>query len=293
MNKFCVITNRVKDDNMEITQKILDYMSDNNLECRVLDEVKVERKDSSLYDYFYTDVSKLESDTQCAIVLGGDGTIIQAANDLAQYEIPILGVNLGTLGFLAEIEKDNVNNSLDILRSGNYHIERRMMLEGSIQRDGQSLYKGYALNDIVITRSGFSRIICVSVYVNGEYVDKFRGDGVIVSTPTGSTGYNLSSGGPVVKPTTKVMLITPICPHSLNARTIIVSENDKVTIVVERAKKTQEDEAIGTFDGRKGFSLKTEDIIEIEKAKEETKLIKIDKNSFFDILRTKIGQGGD
>lgn len=288
MDKFCVITNREKDDNMEITQKIVEYMRNHEKSCHLLDNLEPDEQ-----DYHYTDSSNLDDDTECAIVLGGDGTIIQAAYDLAGKNIPILGVNLGTLGFLAEIEKHNIYHAIDRLYDDDYKLENRIMLDGTITRDGKVMYEGYSLNDIVITRSGFSRIICVSVYVNDELIDKFRGDGVIISTPTGSTGYNLSSGGPVVKPTTRVMLITPICAHSLNARTIIVSENDKVTVIINRAKKTQQDEAIATFDGRKGISLQAEDIIEIFKAKEETQLVKIGNNSFFDILRTKIGQGGE
>lgn len=287
MDKFCVITNREKDENMETTMMIVEYMKKNNKECIVL-----KGQEPMEHNYRFTDVSLLSKDTECAIVLGGDGTIIQAAYDLVGKNIPILGINLGTLGFLAEIEKHNLFFALDNLYAKNYKLENRLMLNGTISRNGELLYHGYSLNDIVITRSGFSRIICVSIYVNDELVDSYRGDGVIISTPTGSTGYNLSSGGPVVKPETKLMLITPICAHSLNARTIIVAAEDKITIKINRVKKTQEEEAIATFDGRKAILLQAEDVIEIEKAKEETQLVKISNSSFFDILRTKIGQGG-
>lgn len=288
MDKFCVITNREKDKNMETTQMIVEYMKNNNKQCIILRGQEPDEQ-----NYRFTDISLLPKDTECAIVLGGDGTIIQAAHDLVGMGIPILGINLGTLGFLAEIEKHNLFFALENLYAKSYKLENRMMLDGSISRKGELLYQGYSLNDIVITRSGFSRIISVSIYVNDELVDRYRGDGVIISTPTGSTGYNLSSGGPVVKPETKVMLITPICAHSLNARTIIVDSQDKITIMINKSKKTQEEEAIATFDGRKAILLQTEDAIEIGKAKEETQLVKISKSSFFDILRTKIGQGGD
>lgn len=287
MDKFCIITNRDKDENMEITQRIVEYMKKNKKECIVLKGLEPVG-----HNHRFTDISLLSEDTECVIVLGGDGTIIQAAHDLVGKDIPILGINLGTLGFLAEIEKHNLFLALDKLFAKNYKLENRLMLDGTISRNGEALYQGYSLNDIVITRSGFSRIICVSIYVNDELVDSYRGDGVIISTPTGSTGYNLSSGGPVVKPETKLMLITPICAHSLNARTIIVAAEDKITIKVNKSKKTQQEEAIATFDGRKAILLQTDDVIEIHKAKEETQLIKIG-SSFFDILRTKIGQGGD
>jgi NAD+ kinase len=172
-------------------------------------------------------------------------------------------------------------------------MESRMMLQGSIHSNYQQVYLGCALNDIVITRSGFSRIISISIYVNDELVDRYRGDGVIISTPTGSTGYSLSSGGPVVKPDAQVIIITPICPHTLNARSIVVSAEDKVKVKIDKSKKTQEEEAIATFDGRMAILLQAEDSIDIYKAKVETKLVKINDTSFFEILRTKIGQSGD
>lgn len=288
MDKFCVITNRDKDENLEITTKIVEYMQKNRKACIFLD-----RKNTKDSDFYYTDADMIPNDTECAIVLGGDGTIIQAAHDLVGKGIPILGINLGTLGFLAEIEKNCLYDALDSLYMDQCSMENRMMLQGTIQSDGKQVYSGFALNDVVITRSGFSRIISFSVYVNDELVDCYRGDGVLISTPTGSTGYNLSSGGPVVKPDSEVMIITPICPHSLTARSLVVSSADKIKIKINESKKTQEEEAIATLDGRMAILLQTEDEIEVYRAQEATKLVKINQASFFEILRTKIGQGGD
>nr|WP_308742560.1 NAD(+)/NADH kinase [uncultured Anaerocolumna sp.] len=288
MDKFCVITNRDKDEDLVITKKIVEYMKKNKKECILLNG-----RPSINSDYFFTDTTGVSKDTECAIVLGGDGTIIQAAHDLLGKNIPILGINLGTLGFLAEIEVNNIYNALDCLFENKYNVENRMMIGGRIYSNNKEMYAGSSLNDIVVTRSGFSRIISVSVYVNGEYVDRYRGDGIIVSTPTGSTGYSLSSGGPVVKPISKVIIITPICPHSLYARSIVVSAEDQITIKIDKSKKTQDEEAIATFDGRQAILLHAEDVIDICKAEEETKLVKISNTSFFEILRTKIGQGGE
>lgn len=288
MERFCLITNRGKDENLEITAAIMDYMEKNRKHCVLLDEKKSEN-----FEYYYTDTDNIPGNIECAIVLGGDGTIIQAAHDLMDKSIPILGINLGTLGFLAEIERNNLYEALDSLFTGDCNIEDRMMLRGYIHRNSLQAYTGAALNDIVITRSGFSRIISFSVYVNDELVDRYRGDGVIISTPTGSTGYSLSSGGPVVKPDSKAMIITPICPHSLTARSIVVSWDDRIKIRIDKSKKTQEEEAIATFDGRMAILLQTEDVIDICRAREETRLVKINQTSFFEILRTKIGQGGD
>lgn len=288
MEKFCLITNREKDINLEVTNQITEYMNKNKKECILL-----EGNETQDCHNYCTDTKAIGENIECAIVLGGDGTIIQAANDLLGKNIPIMGINLGTLGFLAEIEKENIYTALDALYEDNYTMQERMMLYGRITRKGKDIFEGSALNDIVITRSGFSRIISVSIYINDELVDRYRGDGVIVSTPTGSTGYSLSSGGPVIKPDAKVMVITPICPHTLSARSIVISAEDSVRIQINESKKTQEEEAIATIDGREVFLLRSGDNINISRAKETTSLIKINGISFFNILRTKIGQGGE
>ena len=285
MNKFCIITNQNKDQDLKTTLQIVEYLNELGKMCYTASTFK------DCNENYITDLSHLPDDVECAIVLGGDGTIIQAANDLIGRNIPILGINLGTLGFLAEIERHNIYQALDSLLSGDFRIENRDMLHGEIYNNQELCYTGEALNDIVITRSGFSRIISVEIHVNNELVSNFRGDGVIVSTPTGSTGYNLSAGGPVIKPDASAIIITPICPHTLSTRSIIVSSKDFIQIKISRSKKTQEAEAIATFDGRAAIQLQTEDIVTIRQAKENTKLVKMYQNSFFDILRTKIGEG--
>lgn len=283
MNKICLITNKNKDHNFEITNKVIDYIKKNNRKCILLECYNGKCRD------LYTDVNTIPQDTDCIIVLGGDGTILQAAHDIASRDIPIFGINLGTLGFLAEIETQNIYQALDYLFTGQYTLESRMMLEGRIIRDGKLLYEGSVLNEIVVARSGFSRVISLSICVNNELVYRYRGDGVLLSTPTGSTGYNLSAGGPVLRPNNKMIVLTPICPHSLNTRSIVLSGNDEVTVKVEKSKKTQENEAITTFDGKESIILHADDIIEIKKSGLETKIVKFYENNFFETLRTKIG----
>lgn len=284
MDRFCIIKNQEKDEQYEITGQIIRYLLNHQKECYVAMNLLDE------YENYYTDSSSIPEGTECAIVLGGDGTIIQAANDLVKRRIPILGINLGTLGFLAEIEQQHTFKALDCLFEDRYEIELRQMLNGTISNETGKSYAGLALNDIVITRAGFSRIITMEVYVNGELVTKYRGDGVIISTPTGSTGYNLSAGGPIIKPDAQAVIITPICPHSLNARSIIVSANDEIQVRIGKSKKTQLEEAIATFDGRKAIQLHTNDVVVVHKAAEDTRLIKVSETSFFDILRTKLGE---
>ena len=286
MKKFCIITNSDKDIDFSTSKEIQKYIESQERECVITRDLTLHAQE---YD-IYTDVSDIQDNTECAIVLGGDGTIIQAANDLVHKDIPILGVNLGTLGFLAEIEKQNIIPALKSLFEDKCKIEERMMLTGQIGRQGLGDFLGYALNDIVISKRGLCRLITVKVYVNDELIDTYLGDGVIVSTPTGSTGYNLSAGGPVVVPGIKAMMITPICPHSLNNRCIVVSADDKVVLELGKSKETQLDEGIAVFDGKIVSDLSTGDKIEIKKAKEVTKLVKITDTSFFQLLRNKIGR---
>lgn len=285
MDRFCIITNVEKDVNFEITHYIETYFIEHQKSYYLV----VNENPSMYQNGDFIEPSKIPDDVECAIVLGGDGTMILAANDLVDKDIPIIGVNLGTLGFLTEIDKSHIYETLDALLLGEYKVEPRLMVEGNVYSEGQCLYNGYALNDIVVTRKDVSGLITVKVSVNDEVVNTYRGDGVIISTPTGSTSYNLSAGGPVVSPSAQIMIITPICPHALNNRSIIVTTEDKIR--VEIGQRTQRiEEAIVTFDGRESIHLKSKDIVEIGKAAKETKLIKVKKSSFYDLLRTKLGE---
>ncbi len=288
MDRFLIITNKEKDTDLRVTNKIADYIEQAGKQAIL----------SSVSSVQETDRVTIPDDVDCAIVLGGDGTIIQTANDLMTHSIPILGVNMGTLGFLAEIEEHHVPEALERLFGDDYHIENRIMMDGKVLHDPkhqqiQEQTMGYALNDVVIARKGFSRIISLGIYVNDALVDNFRGDGVIISTPTGSTAYNLSAGGPIVMPQASVMVITPICPHSLSPRSIVVSAEDTIKVVVGKSKKTQEAEAIVTFDGNKVMDLGTDDVILIKKAKYNTKLIKLNYTGIYEVLRSKLGKDGD
>jgi len=284
MDRFLLITNKEKDKDFLVTNKIATYIE------KAGKQATLSRVSSVLGD---SEPAIITGDIDCAIVLGGDGTIIQTANDLMTHNIPILGVNLGTVGFLAEIEEHRVLEALDCLFSNNYRIEKRLMIRGDICYNskhpiGMENAMGYALNDIVITRKGFSRIISLGIYVNDELVDNFSGDGVLISTPTGSTAYNLSAGGPIVIPRASVMVITPICPHSLSPRSIVVSAEDTIKVVVGKSKKTQEAEAIASFDGNKQIELGTDDVILIKKAQYDTKLIKLNRTGIYEILQSKL-----
>jgi NAD+ kinase len=289
MDSFLIITNKEKDLDLHLTKKIAASIVNAGKRVVLSSVSSVQEENKPV---------EIPSGVECAIVLGGDGTIIQTANDLMKHDIPILGVNLGTLGFLAEVEAHHVDEALDRLFKKDYRVENRIMIEGTVinhsgQKDHFTQMTGYALNDVVIARKGFSRIISLGIYVNDVLVDNFRGDGVIISTPTGSTAYNLSAGGPLVLAQASVMVITPICPHSLSPRSIVVSAEDTIKVVVGKSKKTQEAEAIATFDGSKVVDLGTDDVILMKRAKYNTQLIKLDNTGIYEILRSKLEKDGD
>lgn len=278
MKNFLVITNKYKDADLSVTKKVAGYLEEREASCRVL---------ADLGDQ-YEEIPDLAPDTECIIVIGGDGTILQAARGIIGKKIPMVGVNKGTLGFLTEIEESELEDILDALLMDDFRVEERMMLRGEIYHHGEQVYESLALNDLVITRSGFSRIIECKIWVNGKIMDNFHGDGLIVATPTGSTGYNLSAGGPVVCPKADIMLITPICPHAMGARSTVLVPSDDIWIEIGRLRKTQEEEAIATFDGQMGIRLKPGDRIHVVPAEEKTYLVKIKEHNFYEILHNKL-----
>ncbi|MBR6536542.1 MAG: NAD(+)/NADH kinase [Lachnospiraceae bacterium] len=277
MKKVCVIANAGKETAEERAEQVRCFFRERGIDCVVLLDDFTEKTS-------YEPV--LRDDMECAVVLGGDGTLIHVARKLAEKKIPVFGINMGNLGFLTHADSGKARAALEALVAGEYCIEERMMLEASV--DGKEF--GTALNDVVLTRNGFSRIISVGIFVNGKPVCNYRGDGVIVATPTGSTGYNLSAGGPVVAPKTELFLITPICPHSLGARSILLSAEDELYIVIREEKKTQDEEAILTLDGQRAKDLAAEDRIVIRKSGKKAYFIQLDGNSFFDALHRKLGK---
>jgi len=287
MDRFLIINNESKDKDNILTRQISRHIDESGKKATIVSIRSLENNKELLSG----------SDAECAIVLGGDGTIIRCATLLMDLKIPILGINLGTVGFLAEIEKNHTIDALNRLFADDYVIEDRMMLKGTVQTDSHfksrnddGFYKDYALNDIVITRKGLSRIISLQIYVNEELIDDYRGDGVIISTPTGSTAYNLSAGGPIITSKADVMVITPICPHSLSPRSVVVSGDDTIKVVIRESKKTQPDEAIATFDGQNVIDLSTNDEVIIKKAEYNTRLLRLNHTSLFAVLRSKLNK---
>lgn len=219
------------------------------------------------------------------VCLGGDGTFLKAARKVYRSRIPIMGINLGNLGYLAEVDRDNIENAVKHLMEGKYEIEKRMMLEAVISRKGKDTITDVALNDVVITRGAVSRILHVKAYINDVFVDTFPGDGLIIASPTGSTAYSLSAGGPIADPDTEVMIMTPICPHILYSRSFITKSDSVVKAVVADGF---DHHAMVSLDGREGYEITNGDHVSVRKSGYSINLIKIGKVNFFDILRTKI-----
>lgn len=283
MNKFYLIVNTLKDPDLAVAGRIQSILAGLGKECLIREMTREDAQKGSKY----TDPSNVPEDVDCILVLGGDGTLLQASRDLVERDIPLFGINLGTLGYLAEIGLEDAPAALKKLACGEYVTEERMMLLGSAYRGAQKLLSGIALNDIVIARSGHLRVVDYHIFVNGKYLNSYSADGVIVSTPTGSTGYNLSAGGPIVSPEASMILITPIAPHTLTARSVILPDHVKVKIEIgERMGICEEAEA--TFDGDAMVEMRHGDYIEIEKSSRTVKFVKIDQVSFLEILRRKM-----
>jgi NAD+ kinase len=283
MEKFYIITNSSKDEELLTTGKIVSYLERQGKECKVQ---LAERKQEGAYHYTNPDL--IPEGTECIIVLGGDGTLLQAARDVVHREIPLLGINLGNLGFLAEVDKQSLYLALDKLMRDDYEVEERMMLSGTVYRNGQVLGSDIALNDIVIGREGALRVIRFQNFVNNEYLNSYNADGVIVSTPTGSTGYSLSVGGPIVSPSASMMIMTPIAPHALNARSIIFPEEDILTVELGEGRHQNIEKGLASFDGDSVIPMVTGDRIIIRKAFVKTKILKLNNLSFVEVLRQKM-----
>lgn len=283
MKSFLIATNCIKDENLILTTKIEEYIAmHGGSSRRVIGDAK------GIISY---EIERQE-DFNCIIALGGDGTILKVSRDLRDMNIPILGVNLGTLGFLTEIEPEHIFPVIDRLLIDDYELEDRMNICGEIYKNGEDrpLYTDVALNDIVVSRAGFSRVIGLKVYVNGKVMDIYEADGLIVSTPTGSTGYNLSAGGPIVSPKTSLMIVTPVSPHSLTSKSIVFSSDDEIVVEILKMRKAQKEEAIVSFDGQPGTQLSTGDRVVIRKTDAVTKMVKLFDVSFYEVLREKIAK---
>ena len=277
--KIGFVTNIEKDPTLQETKKMVDFVLKKG--C----EVYVSETFSDVHpDVIATSSSEMYKSVAFVVVIGGDGTILRVARSAAIFDTPILGINFGTLGYLADVEKVNAIDAIEKVLNGDFTIENRMMLEPYVERGCVSHEINLALNEVCITNSVCSRMIKLSVEVNGEYFDTFRADGIIVSTPTGSTAYNLSAGGPILSPHTELMTITHICPHTLYARPFVIDGNDVVRIRVQSNYNNVQ----MSCDGQSTVQMKNDDVIVVKKSRYVTRIIKTTNMNFYDILRRKM-----
>lgn len=279
MNKFLIYTNPYKDIDGRVSGRVRDYLISRGAE-----------------------ITEEAGNDVMTLVLGGDGTMLQAIREVRSNG-PFIGINLGNLGFLTEIETDNLENALDRLMHDDFVIEKRMLLEGCVnhknssesvasETDSPEFSKKWiwALNDIVLTRLGSLKILSFDIYVNDRPLHEYLADGMIISTPTGSTGYNLSAGGPLASPASEVIMLTPICPHSLNQRSIILSGNDSVKLKIPISKDGGGQNMEVSFDGSHKEEVTTGDSIVIRKSEHYVDIARLGKDSFLDVLCRKMSE---
>lgn len=281
MNKIGFITNIKKDHNLKYTKYLTGWIYNNGL-MPVLTNKYFKSLDIKAE---FSQPEEMYKNVDFVVVLGGDGTILKVARRTALYNTPILGINFGTLGYLADVEKNDAVKAIENILNKNYSIEKRMMLETYIENNNKiKNIKNLALNEVCISNSIFSKMIQISMEINGGFIDSYRADGIIVSTPTGSTAYNLSAGGPILKPETELMAITYVCPHALFSRPFVIPGEDiiKIKAIGEYTN------AVLALDGQQSVNLSSKDTVVIKRSKYYASIIKTTNLSFYDILRRKM-----
>lgn len=277
-----IYPNMVKKDLVDITENLITWFQDRNYSVLLPEETALLLSKP----YLSGDTDNLASKIDVAITLGGDGTLLNVARQMAPFEIPVLGINMGHLGFLTEVELSDLYSDMECFDKKDYTIDIRMMLEANVVRDKNVLERFLALNDVVITKGPFARLIRLQTYADDSYIDTYPADGLIISTPTGSTAYSLSAGGPIIKPDMNLLLLTPICPHTLQSRSIVISKDDTIKVKL----LTENSEVMLTVDGQQGYELSPGDQVIVRKSRYFTRLIRIKKRSFYDVLRKKLSE---
>lgn len=286
MKNVFISPNLKKKEIIFTTEQVCNILSKYN--AKIFMPYKASKMNIKKSNIFYTDDEKEIANCDFIVALGGDGTILQIAKTAAKYKIPLIGVNVGHVGFMSELEKGEIKLISNIFDK-KYKIENRMMLDLVLIRDNNVIYEKTALNDVTITKQNPFHIISVDIFADNILAMSFRGDGVIVSTPTGSTAYSLAAGGPVIEPSAETLSVTPICPHNLSAKSFVFSPQRQISV---RASGLDGSCVCVSTDGDMGIKVLPQDIVIIKKSKFETNLIRIKEKSFYHILRKKLSDGG-
>ncbi len=275
--------NMKKQSVISVLDEVVTYFKEHGI--RVL--LATDAAEKMGYKELACELEVMKQEINIGITLGGDGTLLNTAREIAGAGVPICGINLGQLGFLTEVELPDVTAALDRLIHGEYQIEERVMLDAMILRQGVILPISSALNDVVISKSGVSRMIKLKLYVDNESTANYAADGLIIATATGSTGYSLSAGGPIVNPKLKVMILTPICPHTLDAKSLVIGEDEEVKI----SMVANHEDAVLTIDGQSMYNLLSDDIVLVKRAPFRAKFVKFSGRSYYETLRSKLWRG--
>lgn len=279
MKKIALITNLTRDKDLNHTKNVAESLCDFGVQIFT----NVNGIENTTY---IENMDEIFKNAELAIVLGGDGTLLNTSKYAYQYGVPLLGYNIGNLGFLVELEKGE-KSEFSRLFSGEFEIENRMMLEAKVLREGNEVFKGIALNDVVVSRGATPKMVHLNLKVDKNEVSDYYSDGIIVATPTGSTAYSLSAGGPVVSPDLDVIIITPICPHTVTSRPVVVSDKSGVELTVDIYHN---EDVVVMCDGEHGIKLQSGDKVVVSKADNCTKLVRFGKKTFFDVLQQKLSE---
>lgn len=281
MKKIGIICKPHRKEPLEILQELLPFLRQKG--CDVL----VDAETAAAININGFSRKEIPSLVDVVLVLGGDGTMLNVSRLVAEKGIPILGINLGSLGFITEVNRDEIFNVVERMLEDGCPMEERLMLSASIHRDGRKISEYTVLNDVVINKGALARIIDLETNINGNYVTTFKADGLIISTPTGSTAYSLSAGGPILYPTLGSIVLTPICSHTLTNRPIVLPDDFRIEIII----KSFSEDVFLTLDGQVGFSLRIGDIVEVNKSDYKAKLLLPAERDYFEVLRTKLKWG--
>ena len=277
-----IFPNPTKQNWLEVTEKIVEFLR------RKKTGIAMDPSFLSQHPVKGVDTGSPLADADIIISLGGDGTLLSLVGMLRNYDLPIMGVNLGGLGFLTEFTIDSLFRGLDKVIEDDFTVENRIALQGIVIRNGEKFAEHTALNDVVITHEKLARLITIKAFFDETHITTYQADGLIICTPTGSTAYSLSAGGPIVEPTLDAILLTPICPHTITNRPILVPGDRKIGIVLPESGRG----AIMTIDGQTGVAIEKDDVIEVQRSTKRIKLIKSPETSFFGVLRDKLGWSG-
>ncbi len=264
MKKIVLLKNDTKPIAFTIQDRLLEIFKNSNIQV-------------------ITDENINDEDIDMLIILGGDGTLLYFARQKKWINTPVLGINCGNLGFLSEVETDELDSAMSKLIKGEYDLEKRILIDITVTRNGETVFRSQAINEGALTKGSLSRLTNIEVFVDERWVDTYPSDGVIISTPTGSTAYSLSAGGPLVSPQMSLFIITPIAPHALYARPIIISSDSSIKMKIKKANF-----CFLTVDGQENYKILPSDIIEIKKSKQFLELVRIKELNFFKLMRQKL-----